>query len=308
MHRLAAHDTGWDPFPPVAPDDGPQRRAANRAIGVSAVGLALTGLLELAIAILGGSVALLSDALHNLSDVSTSVAMFIGFRFSKRRATASHPYGYGRAEDLAGVVVAVAVWGSAVAAAVLSIHKLTRPGPTSDLGLGMAAAAVGILGNGMVGRYKARVGRDINSLTLTADAKHSWLDALSSFGALAGLAGVAAGFRWADGIAGLLVTAFIVHVGYEVTSDVVSHLMDGVEPEVVVRAEGAALAVPGVEHVHVRGRWSGRSLLLEVEGYVTGRLSVSESQALGEQVEAAVLEAVAGARAVLWSTRVMTPR
>lgn len=304
MHRLADDEADWTPFPSVAIDDGPHRAAANRAIGFSAIGLGITGLLELAIALLGGSVALLSDALHNLSDVSTSIAMFIGFRFSKRRATPSHPYGYHRAEDLAGVVVAVAIWASAAAAAVVSIHKLRTQGHTSDLDLGMAAAAVGIVGNQVVARYKARVGRQINSVTLTADAKHSWLDALSSAGALAGLAGVAAGFRWADGVAGIIVTLFIAHIGYEVTADVVSHLMDGVEPEVLARAEEASLSVPGVEHVHVKARWSGRSLFVEIEGFVTGGLSVSESQVLGEQVEAAVLRAVAGARVVLWTPRV----
>jgi divalent metal cation (Fe/Co/Zn/Cd) transporter len=95
----------------------------------------------------------------------------------------------------------------------------------------MAAAAAGIVGNQVVARHKRRVGRQINSITLLADAKHSWLDALSSAGALAGLAGVALGLRWADGAAGLVVTAFIVHVGYEVTSDVVVHLTDGVEAQ-----------------------------------------------------------------------------
>ncbi len=306
MHRLAQSEADWDPFPPAAADDTAERAAANRAIGVSALGLGLTGLLELAIALLGGSVALLSDALHNLSDVSTSVAMFIGFQYSKRRATSSHPYGYERAEDLAGVVVAIAVWASAIAAAVVSIHKLTTHGTTTDLDLGMAAAAFGVVGNQVVARYKRRIGRQINSITLLADARHSWLDALSSAGALAGLAGVALGYRWADGVAGLVVTAFIVHVGYEVTSDVVTHLMDGVEPDVLAQAERASLTVPGVAHVHVRGRWSGRSLLVEVEGYVTGHLSVAEAQALGERVESAVSQAVGGVRAVLWTPRVMS--
>ncbi len=306
MHRLAHSEADWDPFPPAAADDTAERAAANRAIGVSALGLGLTGLLELAIALLGGSVALLSDALHNLSDVSTSVAMFIGFQYSKRRATSSHPYGYERAEDLAGVVVAIAVWASAIAAAVVSIHKLTTHGTTTDLDLGMAAAAFGVVGNQVVARYKRRIGRQINSITLLADARHSWLDALSSAGALAGLAGVALGYRWADGVAGLVVTAFIVHVGYEVTSDVVTHLMDGVEPDVLAQAERASLTVPGVAHVHVSGRWSGRSLLVEVEGYVTGHLSVAEAQALGERVESAVSQAVGGVRAVLWTPRVMS--
>src|SRR5579859_7326453 len=76
------------------------RTAANRAIAVSALGLALTGAIELAIALLTGSVALLGDALHNLSDVSTSLVVFLGFWISKRKPSPSHTYGYERAEDI----------------------------------------------------------------------------------------------------------------------------------------------------------------------------------------------------------------
>jgi cation diffusion facilitator family transporter len=90
------------------------RHAANRAIVVSAVGLALTGAIELAIALLTGSVALLGDALHNLSDVSTSAVVFLGFAVSRKPPTRTHPYGYERAEDLAGLGVPLVILASAV--------------------------------------------------------------------------------------------------------------------------------------------------------------------------------------------------
>ncbi len=254
MHKLRGSQT-WNSFPPTeAPEDAEQRSAANRAVAVSAVGLAITGALELTAAVLSGSVGLLGDALHNLSDVSTSIAVFVGLRYSRRAATPDHPYGFDRAEDLAGLGVALGIWASAVFAGVVSVHKLTAHGHTSHLEIGMLAAAIGIVGNQVVARYKKKVGTRIHSMTLVADAKHSWLDAIASGGALFGLVGVALGVDWADGVAGLLVTAFIVHVGWEVTSEVVGRLMDGVDPELV---GCAALSVDGVEHVHVRARWSG---------------------------------------------------
>lgn len=303
MHLLAAPST-WDAFPPVRHyDDTRDRRDANCAVGASAIGLALTGIVELAIALLSGSVGLLGDALHNLSDVSTSMVVFVGFRVSKRPATPSNPYGYERAEDIAGLGVALVIWASAVFAGIVSIHKLSVHGRTSHVGLGMAAAVVGIIGNQVVARYKLRVGRRIQSATLLADAQHSWLDALSSAGALLGLLGVAVGLRWADGLAGLIVTGFIVHVGWEVTSELLVHLMDGVDPEALAAAETAAIGVPGVEHAHVRGRWMGRSLLVEVEGFVAFATSVRDADALGRDVEAAVIAAVPESRAVLWSPR-----
>ena len=301
MHLRGPTDS-WDPFPPTArADDGAHRTQANRAVGVSAVGLGLTGLAELAIAILSGSVGLLSDALHNLSDVSTSLAVFLGFRWSKRAASPSHPYGYERAEDLAGLAVALVIWASAAVAGFVSIHKLTEHGRTSHLGFGIGAAAIGILGNQVVARYKRRVGARIRSVTLLADARHSWLDALASLGALIGLVGVATGLKWADGVAGLVVTVFIIHVGYEVTSELAGHLMDGVEPEILERAEAAALSVDGVSHVHVRGRWAGRSLLIEVDGFVSSRTTLAEAEKLGSLVRGAVSSAVPESRAVLFA-------
>jgi cation diffusion facilitator family transporter len=301
MHLLGRTER-WDPFPPTRfIDDTAHRHDANRAIGVSALGLTLTGLVEMVIALLSGSVGLLGDALHNLSDVSTSLVVFLGFRFSKRPATPTHPYGYERAEDIAGLGVALVVWASAGFAGYVSVHKLVEHGHTSHLGLGMIAAALGIVGNQVVARYKQRAGQRIQSVTLLADAKHSWLDALASLGALLGLVGVAAGLHWADAVAGVIVMAFIVHVGWAITSDLVGHLMDSVDPDILERAETAALTVTGVAHVHVRARWMGRSLVVDVEGFVGPRTTVEAAQALGDRVRRALITAVPETRAVLWS-------
>jgi cation diffusion facilitator family transporter len=254
---------------------------------------------------LTGSVGLLGDALHNLSDVSTSAVVFAGFRLSKRPANATHPYGWERAEDLAGLGVALVIWASAVFAGIVSIHKLTEHGRTTHLGYGAAAAAVGILGNQAVAIYKRRVGRRIQSATLLADAQHSWLDALSSAGALLGLVGVAAGLPWADAAAGIMVTGFIVHVGYQVTGQLLQHLMDGVDADLLATAEEAARQVPGTAHVHVRARWMGRSLFVEVEGFVPAATTVEASEQIGRSVERAVASAVPEARAVQWCPRAM---
>jgi len=305
--HLVGEQATWDPFPPTRYlGERADRTDAHRAIAVSAVGLALTGFFELAMALFSGSVGLLGDALHNLSDVSTSLVLFVGLRISKRPADASHPYGWERAEDVAGLGVALVIWLSAVFAAVVSVRKLVEHGTTGHVGYGMAAAAIGIVGNQVVARYKLRVGRRIRSATLVADAQHSWLDALSSAGALLGLVGVAAGLRWADAVAGLLVTGFICHVGFEVTRDLLRHLVDGVEPEVVSASARAATAVPGVEHAHVRARWMGRCLVVEVEGFVAPTMTLQAAEVIGQAVEAAVASAVPQVRAVLWSARAMT--
>ncbi len=307
MHRADRSQTSA-PFPPERHVHDPRdRRDAHRAIIVSAIGLSLTGAIELSIALLAHSTGLLGDALHNLSDVSTSLAVFLGLRLSRLQATRSHPYGYERAEDLAGLAVAMVIWVSAAFAGYVSLHKLLTHGTTSHLALGMVAALVGIVGNQLVARYKLVVGRRIQSATLVADARHSWLDAIASGGALLGLVGVAAGLPWADAVAGLVVTGFIVHVGWDVTSELLCRLMDGVDPEILRKAESAAVLVDGVDHVNVRARWSGRSLIVDVEGYLPPGISIEEADRRGHRVQEAVVSAVPESRAVLWSPHVMTP-
>jgi len=272
-------------------------------VAVSAIGLALTGGLELVLAVFTGSVALLGDALHNLSDVSTSLVVFLGFRISKRQPTDAYPYGYERAEDLAGLGVALVIWLSAAFAGYQSYLKFVRNSGTDHLAIGMAGAVFGIVGNQAVARYKARVGRRIQSATLQADAKHSWLDALSSLGALIGLAIVATGRRWGDPIAGFAVTLFIVHVGYTVTREILHHLMDGVDPADLDAARTAAAGVTELSQVSVRGRWMGRSLIVEVEGALPASASLMDADAAGRRVEDAVIEAVPAARKVNWKIR-----
>ena len=284
-------------------DDAGERRQANRAIAVSAIGLALTGLVELAIALLSGSVALLGDALHNLSDVSTSVLVFVGFRASRKVPTERYPYGYERAEDLAGIGVALVIWGSAAVAAYESVEKLLRHGGTGYVGWGIAAAIVGIAGNQLVARYKLVVGKRIRSATMVADAKHSWLDALSSAGAMLGLVGVALGWGWADAVAGIVVTGFICHVGWEVTADIAHRLLDGVDPEIVTTAEAVAATVPGVTHAHARARWTGRTLRVEVEGFLDPDTPLAAADRIGRLVAAALAPQIPEMHNFTWTAR-----
>jgi cation diffusion facilitator family transporter len=129
-----------------------------------------------------------------------SAVVFIRFRLSRRPASERYPYGLERAKDLTGIGIAIVIWASAAFAGAESIRKLLERGHTTDVGWG--GAAVGIIGNQAAARYKLTVGRRIGSATLIADARHFWLDALSSAGALAGLVAVAAGRR-ACGRAGI---------------------------------------------------------------------------------------------------------
>jgi cation diffusion facilitator family transporter len=304
MHKTSGERDPAAAFPvPARRDDTADRRQANRAVAVSAIGLATTGIIELLIAVLTGSVGLLGDAIHNLSDVSTSAVVFLGFRLSRRGPTERYPYGLDRAEDLAGVGIAVVIWASAVFAGAESVRKLLTHGTTAHVGIGIVGAVLGIAGNQVVARYKLRTGRRIRSATLIADARHSWLDALSSAGALAGLVAVELGQRWGDPVAGIAVTLFICHVGYEVTTDVITRLADGVDPGVITAAESAAGAIAGVIHAHARARWTGRVLRVEIEAWVDPGLTAREADALGRQAAETVARHLPDLGSFTWTTR-----
>lgn len=280
-------------------NEAEDRSAAHKAIIASAIGLGLSGSIELAIALVTHSVGLLGDSLHNLSDVSTSGLVFIGFLVSKRTPNQRYPYGYERAEDIAGLGVALVIWASAVFAGVESYHKFVAHSPTTHLPLGMFGAFLGIVANQTVARYKGHVGRQIHSTTLLADARHSWLDAISSLGALIGLVLVELGYPIGDPIAGLVITLFIAHVGYEVTSEMLHHLMDGVDAAMLQTVVDTVKVIPEVFGVRARGRWMGRSLCLEVEVEFGPDLSLKQVSEHSKVIEDAILASVSEARQVL---------
>lgn len=114
---------------------------------------------------------------------------------------------------------------------------------------------------------------------------------------------MALGQRWGDPVAGLVITGFICHVGYEVTKDVVHRLADGVDPTVIQAAEAAAGSVAGVVHAHARARWTGRTLRVEIEGWVDPDLTARDSDALGRHVADAIAEHLPQAGSLTWAAR-----
>src|SRR6266480_4135105 len=232
-----------------------------RAVQISTAGMFLVAAIQFAIAAIGGSAGLFADALHNLGDVLTTVALWIAFVLSNRAANRRYTYGYYRAEDLAGIFIVLVIIASAVAGAVESILKLTTGSVPTQLYLSMAAALVGVVGNELLAQYKISVGQRINSVPLVADGQHSRIDGLTSLAAFVGLIGVALGLRIADPIAGLVITVVILTVVYSTSRSVLQRLLDAVDPRIVPRIITTVSEVAGVEAVtDVRARWVGHML------------------------------------------------
>src|SRR6266571_3899945 len=233
-------------------------KAGLRAVQISTAGMFIVAAIQFAIAGIGGSAGLFADALHNLGDVLTTVALWIAFVISNRAANQRYTYGYHRAEDLAGIFIVLVIIASAVAGAWESIQKLSSGSAPTHLLLSMAAAVVGFVGNEILAWYKISVGKRINSVPLVADGQHSRIDGLTSLAALIGLIGAAFGLRIADPIAGLVITVVILTVVYSPSRSVLQRLLDAVDPHVVPSIIATASEVPGVEDVgDVRARWVG---------------------------------------------------
>ncbi|MGH8905518.1 MAG: cation diffusion facilitator family transporter [Egibacteraceae bacterium] len=259
---------------------------AVRAIWVSVAGLGATALLQFGIVAISGSVALYADALHNLGDVLGTASLWVALRLSRRAASDEFPYGWGRAEDLAGLLIVLAIAVSALLAGWDSITALLGGGhEVTNLGLAFAAALVGVVGNEGVALYKIRVGRAIDSVALVADGQHARTDGLASAAAALGIAGVWLGFPLADPLAGLAITLAIVWILIGVGRDVLRRTMDAVEPELLPRIRRVATAIDGVEAVHdVRARHLGRSLVVQLNAEVAPALPLRYAHDLAEQI------------------------
>lgn len=285
-HDVDRHDGGHGHSHGTLDQELVSHRAAVRAIWVSVAGLALTAAFQLGIVVISNSAALFADALHNVGDVASTAALWVGFRLSRRPASDRFTYGWRRAEDLAGLVILLAIALSALLAGSDSISALLAGDHlVRNTGYAFTAALVGVAGNEVVAAYKIRIGRRIDSIPLIADGRHARVDGLVSLGAASGIVGVWLGLPLADPIAGLVITAVIVAILVHTGRDVLARNLDAVAPDVVERISGLALAVDGVEGVHdVRARHAGRSLLIQLHADVDGRLPLAEAHAIAEQV------------------------
>ncbi|KOV94808.1 cation diffusion facilitator family transporter [Streptomyces sp. NRRL B-1140] len=264
-----------------------------RALWVSLAVLGVTALAQAVVVAVSGSVALLGDTVHNTADALTAVPLGIAFVLGRRAATRRFTYGYGRAEDLAGLVIVLTIAASAVFAGWTAVERLLDPRPVEHVPAVAVAAVVGFAGNEWVARYRIRVGRSIGSAALVADGLHARTDGFTSLAVLLGAGGSALGWQPADPIVGLLITAAIVLVLRDAAREVFRRVLDAVDPALVDRAEQALAEVPGVRGVgELRLRWIGHRLRAEVAVVVDGGATVREAHRIAVDAEHALLHAV----------------
>ena len=268
-------------------------KQGTRALAVSLTGLLITAVLQLIVFLISDSVGVLSDTIHNFADAFTALPIGLAFVVARRAPTKRYTYGFGRAEDLAGLAVVLVIAGSAVVAAWEAIDRLVHPHHVTNLALVAVAGLIGFVGNELAARYRIRVGERIGSAALVADGLHARTDGFTSLAVMLGAGGVALGWRLADPIVGLVITLAILGVLRSAASDIYRRLMDAVDPALVEQVEFEATKVHAVERVDgVRVRWVGHELRAELNVTVGRDLRVVEAHDIAEAVRHALLHQI----------------
>ena len=259
--------------------------AALHATKVSLIGLLVTAFAQLAVVVLSGSVALLSDTVHNFADALTAIPLWVAFVLQRRPPNRRFTHGYNRAEDFAGLAVLTAIGASAAFVIYESVTRLIHPRAMEHAGWVIAAGVFGALGNEFVARYRIRAGRRTGSAALTADGVHARTDVLTSLVVVAAGVGALFGQRWADPVAGLVVALFIVLMLRHSAVRIFARMLDAVDPELVDLARTVTGAVPGVRQVgDLRLRWHGHQLQVVALVSVDPQLTVEQSHQITQQV------------------------
>ncbi len=256
------------------------------AVKWSFVGLFATAVLQVVIVYLSGSVALLADTIHNFGDAATAIPLWVAFLFARVKPSKRFPYGLGRVEDLAGMIIVGIILFSALVAAYESVDRFFHPRSVGYLWAVVSASIIGFIGNEAVAVFRIKVGKEINSVALIADGYHARVDGWTSLAVLFGAIGVWLGFPLADPIVGLGISVAIFGIVWQSTRAVFTRSLDGVDPEIIDEIRHAVSHVDGVRDItDVKARWLGHKLRAEIEIVVDGNLSVGQAQEIVADVK-----------------------
>ncbi|MGN8875952.1 cation diffusion facilitator family transporter [Pseudoflavonifractor sp. HCP28S3_F10] len=284
----ASHKEQPAPRPPVHED-----AMIRRVSLVGIVGNILLTAFKLFAGIYGRSAAMVSDAVHSLSDVFATFIAFLGVKLSKRPPDRQHPYGHERLECVASLILGLILLATGLGigkVGLTNIFSSGNAGLTAPGAIALAAAVVSIVVKEAMYWYTRHYAKLLNSPAFLADAWHHRSDAFSSVGSLIGIGGAMLGFPVLDSVAGVVICLFILKVAYDILKDAISKMLDtscgeDFERQVTDYVE-AQEDVICVDMLHSRMFGSRAYIDLEIE--VDGSKSLWESHAIAERVHAGV--------------------
>lgn len=264
----------------------PERYAAGQRITWVSVGvnLVLTAM-QVVVGLTANSVSLIADAMHTLSDIVADAFVLWANRKGAEAADDAHPYGHGRFETAASLVLGLLLTGTGVGILISASGRLQHLDSLPAVGIAaMWAALATLAAKEILFRYMLVVGERLRSPMLIANAWHARADALSSLVVAAGIGGALLGFPLADAAAAIIVGAMIVKAGIGFAWEAMRELMDeGLAVEEVAAIRATLLATPGVIDLHdLRTRRMGHRVLVDVHLQVNGDITVREGHEIGE--------------------------
>lgn len=271
-------------------DTKPDETAVIRKLSlVGIIGNVFLSAFKFIAGIMGNSSAMVSDAVHSLSDVFATFIAFLGVRFGRREADASHPYGHERIESLAAIVLGLILLVTGVGIGWVGLEKILAGNYESLPIPGMIALVAAIVSiavkEGMFW-YTRHWARVIRSSAFEADAWHHRSDAMSSIGALVGVGGSMLGYPVLDPIASVVICLFILKQGISIIYDALKKMLDtscGEQFEEEVRQ--LVDAENQVGHIDMlRTRMFGDKLYIDMEIAIDGSMQLTDAHAIAERV------------------------
>lgn len=271
-------------------DTKPDETAVIRKLSlVGIIGNVFLSAFKFVAGIMGNSSAMVSDAVHSLSDVFATFIAFLGVRFGRREADASHPYGHERIESLAAVVLGLILLVTGVGIGWVGLEKILAGNYESLPIPGMIALIAAIVSiavkEGMFW-YTRHWARVIRSSAFEADAWHHRSDAMSSIGALVGVGGSMLGYPVLDPIASVVICLFILKQGISIIYDALKKVLDtscGEQFEKEVRQ--LVDAEDQVERIDMlRTRMFGDKVYIDMEIAIDGSMQLTDAHAIAERV------------------------
>lgn len=283
------------PQPPPAAQVDPERfRAGQRITWISvAVNTVLTAM-QVIVGFIANSMALVADAMHTLSDIVADVFVLWANRKGAEVADAEHPYGHGRYETAASLVLGLVLMVTGIGILVSAAGRLQVIGNLPPVGVAAIWAALFTLAakEGLF-RYMLKVAERLRSPMLVANAWHARADALSSLVVAAGVGGALLGFAFADAVAAIVVGGMIVKAGAGFAWEAMRELIDtGLSAEEVAAIRKTLAETPGVVDLHeLRTRRMAHQVLVDVHIQVDGDITVAAGHEIGEQARKRTLAA-----------------
>ena len=268
------------------------------AAWVGIIGSILLAILKGVVGLLANSRALIADAVHSASDVVGSVAVLIGVRAAKMPADKDHPYGHGKAESIAAIVVSVLLFMVGLEIGISAFQSFYEPIEVPGMAA-IYAVIFSIVAKELMFRYKYKLGKKYRSEALITDAWHHRSDVFSSFAALLGIgASISGGYLqldwlvYADPLAGLFVSILILKMAYQLGKQSIHNTLDHVlHDEDTVEMRIRAIAVEGVKKVdEFLAREHGHYVIIDIKIAVDPHITVEHGHAIGKKVKEILMQ------------------